>query len=887
MDNSENKFNPRLCTGTFFTLLIGARKQRGGSRKRDYKTSDGLNNPNMLFALMRTVNPDYEVKESPQSRTLTSITSAIKNCTKDRSEYYDPDILKEKYNEIIEEDRMEDYQAACESFIEEYISGGKNNRKLATALLWMIQNDPELNTDANISAKMGDYIAGTVAGMSDGGVVEVYLPAIFGACWSYILNHVPENSCGQDTVDYWKSFKKESDILDDILKLVDFNVITVIEDKNTRIRKSKERLSSLAEGIAPEVLPQEDQGFYIVMEKGSVKIDPPSPTPRFDNYLKAATEKYGTVKTLLYDKEPVDFYSFYVPNDILSYRLGRGSINPLIDSLYADLKTSTRKFRQARPRKMIITGMGGLGKSMMMRHLFLQASERQNTFGRVPFLIPLKGYKSDQHEIIQLILVAARVFDSSLNANDILDLLKEGKAILLFDGLDEISLDLRNGFEEKLNSFSDAYMNNPMVVSSRPYSKFVALDQFTTYRLCPFNRTQALEMIDKLDFQSDAPEIKERFVRALKERLFRTHLEFTQNPLLLTLMLMTFNYNGDIPQGLTGFYREAFETLAKRHDASKPGLERIMETHLDTDGLAQLLSLFCALSFVNHKYDYQQHEMVEYFEKAKELFVGTLDARATDFITDVKDNICLMYFEDARYHYIHRSFQEYFTALYFSKINDDKLPRVAEFVNKTGAQAIDMLDMLYTMIQLKVEQFIFLPYLKNLFAECDSDDIDSYLSFICSEYPYLEATDGETDVSANNAPAHALYQFIAKKSNLKANVDTYMFPTNEWYLRSRYVFATDDPGVFDKPEEWDLMDEEEVSDEFKRVVGSGEFAGALCSYDMYDIIHDVDSVDNAEIVDIISNEDFSLKIEYECMRKYTAALTEKFSKPESGDFGLF
>ncbi len=881
----ENEdLRPRLCTGTFLTLLIGARKQREGSRGRDYKTSDGMSNFDMLMSLMNIADPQYSIKKKKESHTLSSITSSIKTCKCDSSEYYDPKRLLEKIEEQLEKGRQAEVTEACENFIEKYIDGGRNNTRLAAALLWMVRNDPELGTTDNISQKICSSLADIISNIEKDSTLKISLPVLFEYIWLYILRNVPENTCGKETIEHWRSFDKEQDIVAGLASFENYDIILLHEDVSTRIQKTKEKLSST---VGEE--PFKSHSFPLNEAEANKNEQDTAILARFVRYLVASTEKFSYIKTLLYDKEPVNFYSFYVPNDIIIYRRGRVPVAPLIDSLYMDsrLTVAADSFNKIRPKKILITGMGGLGKSMMMRHLFLQTAQKSNIFKRIPFFVPLKGYKDERFEIIQLVHTSATIFDPTLSITDVINLLKSGSAVLLFDGLDEISLELRKGVEEKINAFADAYSNNPMIISSRPYSQFLALDQFTRYRLCPFSPDQALMLIEKLDFQSDIPELKQRFIRALKERLFRTHTEFTQNPLLLTLMLMTFNYNGDIPQELTGFYREAFETLAKRHDASKPGLERIMATHLDTDGLSQLLSLFCALSFVNHCYDYLPDEIAEYYDKAKELFVGKLDASVEEFITDIKDNICLMYYEDARYHYIHRSFQEYFTALYFSKINDDKLPNVADFVNQTGLSSIYMLEMLYAMIPRKVEQFIFLPYLKTLFDSCDKDDVDPYYSFICTQYPYLQATDGETCESADNSPRQALYRFIAEKAKAKKQIDTYMFPTDEFYVDRGYVYATEDPEFFNSPEKWELMEEDSIPDMFLDALGQPERAGVLCSYDMYDIVHDADDSINMDIIEIINSDTFSLKNEYIDMRRYTVELEKKYSKPASGDFGLF
>lgn len=85
--------------------------------------------------------------------------------------------------------------------------------------------------------------------------------------------------------------------------------------------------------------------------------------------------KYSTIKTLLFDNDPVLFYDFYVCNDILSlfgsfWAEEAGAIIPQLKGEHnekpmsepkrceASLSLLTRLYRFA-----IFTGIGGLGKS--------------------------------------------------------------------------------------------------------------------------------------------------------------------------------------------------------------------------------------------------------------------------------------------------------------------------------------------------------------------------------------------------------------------------------------------------------------------------------------------------------------------------------------------
>ena len=61
------------------------------------------------------------------------------------------------------------------------------------------------------------------------------------------------------------------------------------------------------------------------------------------------------------------------------------------------------------------------------------------------------------------------------------------------------------------------------------------------------------------------------------------HESFASNPLLLNIMLLTYDNYADIPEKLHLFYSNAFETLYIKHDATKGGYKREFKTKLSSD----------------------------------------------------------------------------------------------------------------------------------------------------------------------------------------------------------------------------------------------------------------------------------------------------------------
>ncbi len=194
-----------------------------------------------------------------------------------------------------------------------------------------------------------------------------------------------------------------------------------------------------------------------------------------------------------------------------------------------------------------------------------------------------------------------------------------------------------------LDSFTTTYTNTICVVSSRPVSAFSYLNCFSILDLCPFDKEQALELIRKLDFRPDDRSIKEKFLEELDNRLYETHNDFARNPLLLTIMLMTYEQYAEVPSKMHIFYQEAYATLSQKHDASKGAYKRALRTGLTADRFADYFAEFCAKTYLKEKFELNKTEIEEVYNGLKVKERDNTTATADDFIFDLVSNLCLMY----------------------------------------------------------------------------------------------------------------------------------------------------------------------------------------------------------------------------------------------------
>ena len=187
---------------------------------------------------------------------------------------------------------------------------------------------------------------------------------------------------------------------------------------------------------------------------------------------------------------------------------------------------------------VILQGTGGIGKSTLLKHLFVNELKKKDL---IPIFLELKEVNEleTEYSIKDLLLEKINDFGSNLNGNYFEYALKSGCFLFLLDGYDEIVTPKRDMFLKKLISFNDKYSNNYFIISSRPYSEFVELQRYTVIKTCPLEKQQAMSLVNKIQFDEDT---KRRFVQELDNKLYVKHKSFASNPLLLNIMLLTYSF---------------------------------------------------------------------------------------------------------------------------------------------------------------------------------------------------------------------------------------------------------------------------------------------------------------------------------------------------------
>lgn len=419
------------------------------------------------------------------------------------------------------------------------------------------------------------------------------------------------------------------------------------------------------------------------------------------DYCTAVLKNYCKARTFFVRDEPQYLEEFYVPTSLLSERRER-------------ISRATLESLQKIGRHVVVAGTGGSGKTVFMRYLMLDAIERGIAY---PVLLELR-YLNENHETSLEEALVSQMLQNRfpLGEEYARKALKKGQLVLLLDGFDEVNFSRRKKLVSEIKRLA-ANTECQVVVSSRPDITLEGWDQFTRVKMAPLELEEACELVEKIRFDDDQG-IKDRFVVSLRSGLFKTHEYFLSNPLLLSIMLLTYGHSADIPKRFSSFYERAYIALFEKHDAYK-GYRRERETDLDISEFSSLFAAFSTITYDKGVFRFAPTEAASYVRTAKKL-ASARDISEDGFISDSKQAVCLLVDDGLDLAFVHRSFQEYFTAKYIQSA-DRKVQKT--LIERYGSKSLgyfsvdNVLKYLYELAPTLVEEFYLIPALSKVFAD--------------------------------------------------------------------------------------------------------------------------------------------------------------------------
>jgi len=421
----------------------------------------------------------------------------------------------------------------------------------------------------------------------------------------------------------------------------------------------------------------------------------------FLDYFLTSLNKYKETKTLL-RRQPTNFYDIYYPAKLK------------LNNTITDTDSVKHLFKEN--NCITVIGDAGSGKSTLVKHLFITSFIEAF---KAPIFIALRDL--NLHNSNLEVFLKEELLENKLSPNDshLENLLKSGEFLFLLDGYDEIKSDNKHEITTHIEKFIDKYPKNNFILTSRPYSNIEYFKNFINYEISNLSVQDRIKFVRQQLKNDPDTRLSNKIVESIEEVKHNYINSFLENPLLLTLYIMTYSKNSSIPSNKYVFYRRVFDVSYAEHDsATKVGFEREIKTKLNQETLEDILKTFSFLSYFDSHFDFRKDYIFDRLNTIKEKNTE-LKFKNNDFIQDMKLSIGLWVEDSGLYAFSHRSMQEYFASVFVSKISDSKNKRSVyqKIVQISINPEFDIKNFLSLCYEMDEEFFIryyTLPIIKEL-----------------------------------------------------------------------------------------------------------------------------------------------------------------------------
>ncbi|WP_343670066.1 SMEK domain-containing protein [Chitinophaga sp.] len=332
-------------------------------------------------------------------------------------------------------------------------------------------------------------------------------------------------------------------------------------------------------------------------------------------------------------------------------------------------------------KHIAVIGNPGAGKSLMIKYAICKILEKDSNvfssaeiFNYTPFRIELHKYnktkKSGSYNILTYLKknLSEEYQIEDITIDDLAQIFSKYKTLVFFDGLDEIfdvheRIDIRNDIE----IFTKQYENSRTVVTSRFESyEEVKLNEkiYHTYEILDFDDDQVKDYVNNWYTLEETNRSKRNFeIKNCLEQLNSVDDEIKYNPLLLSLIIILYRNQLEIPASKLEIYESCTNTIVDQRD------EREKKLEIKT-AVGNRIAIFSNLAYWLFKNESEGKNHVNY-DNVKEFTKNYLLNKGEFQEENIAEKASKEFLEFAKvrsiFHenkFTHKTFLEYFTAFY-------------------------------------------------------------------------------------------------------------------------------------------------------------------------------------------------------------------------------
>jgi NACHT domain len=288
-------------------------------------------------------------------------------------------------------------------------------------------------------------------------------------------------------------------------------------------------------------------------------------TPLFESvalqrYREALAENYQHLKIpFRVNQKPLEMSEVYVP-----LKVAGSSDSDQVDAFGMI----------AQHRRLMITGIPGSGKTMLLRHIaFSYGKGRLPSLENRPVPVLVELHRLSDPELTEEKLIAAIVEAFKHNRfpdarRFVSESLKQGKLMLLLDGLDEVNSGVRPVLVQRISDLLktfDGQQRCRLIVTCRTavYDNEFANETDQTLEVVEFTDQQMRRFLDAWQREIPAGKSIDQLMQTLRDR--PRIMALARNPLLLTIISHLYtDPSFELPRSRTEFYQVSTRILLEQ-----------------------------------------------------------------------------------------------------------------------------------------------------------------------------------------------------------------------------------------------------------------------------------------------------------------------------------
>jgi len=321
----------------------------------------------------------------------------------------------------------------------------------------------------------------------------------------------------------------------------------------------------------------------------------------------------------------------------------------------------------AKNTNLMVVGKPGSGKTTYLQRVVTECNAGKLQAHRIPVLIRLQDFVKNEPEVAYAL---KPYLEKCWQLSDAETLLKQGRVLVLLDGLDEVTGKKGKKITKEIKKFAGDYPQVQVIVTCRTQSQESRFERFDYVEVADFDKGQVRSFSEHW-FKTVMRDESAGLARAGKflDQLFlESHKpirDLAITPILLSLTCAVFHETGKFYSKRSKLYKKGLKLLLEKWNKPREIERDEIYGDLSVEQKLKLLSYLAVKKFEQTQYVlFEQTEIEGYI--AEFLGIGQPESRAVLRAMEAKDGLLIRRAQEV-WSFSHLTFQEYLVATWFCK----------------------------------------------------------------------------------------------------------------------------------------------------------------------------------------------------------------------------